>query len=206
VATFIDQWTRDMFARARPRHVHACSRGRVALRVERLERRLLPSTIVWTGAAGDYLWLTPQNWQGSVLPTPADDAVIGSSTTGLPIIVNGFVWVHSVSSNQTIDLPTGGTLTLSAASSQFSNLILDGGLFDPQPEAVLANSLISGPGGLTVQTGWSLSLSGTTVAAPLVNRGTLTVRGSTTGTAINGGLTNLPEPPCAFRGRIAART
>ena len=123
------------------------------LRVERLERRLLPSTILWTGAAGDYLWLTPQNWQGSVLPTPADDAVIGSSTTGLPIIVNGFVWVHSVSSNQTIDLPTGGTLTLSAASSQFSNLILDGGLFDPQPEAVLANSLISGPGGLTVQTG-----------------------------------------------------
>jgi hypothetical protein len=158
----------------------------------RLEDRVVPTTITWSGAAGDNQWLNSQNWQGGVLPTPVDDANIGSSPTGLPIVVNGFVWVHSVSSNQTIDLPGTGTLTLSAATSQFSNLVLDGGLFDPQSEAVLANSQISGPGTLSVQAGRSLALSSTTVAAPLINRGTLVVRGGSSNTTLNGVLTNSP--------------
>ena len=37
-------------------------------------------TIVWTGAAGDYSWQTPGNWDPAQVPGAADDVWLGTSS------------------------------------------------------------------------------------------------------------------------------
>src|SRR5262249_60235840 len=71
---------------------------RTRLRVLRLEDRVTPHSIVWTGGADGRgtNWLDPSNWVDAdidshphVLPGPSDDAVIpdGTAVGGDPVIV-----------------------------------------------------------------------------------------------------------------------
>src|SRR5205823_5279126 len=56
----------------------------------------------------------------------------------------------------------------------------------------VSGQTVSGPGTLTVPSGRSLSLSGTALVAPVINRGTLVARGGNAGSTIGGALTNAP--------------
>jgi hypothetical protein len=51
--------------------------------VRRLEDRTVPSTVTWTGAAGDFNWDTAGNWDSGKLPGPADNVFINQ--TGITI-------------------------------------------------------------------------------------------------------------------------
>src|SRR5262245_49644182 len=103
-------------------------------RLERLEGRAVPATVVWdggpTGNGTD--WLDPVNWQGDVLPGPGDDAQVGP-TGNSPEIVVGATAVRSASSTRAIRL--AGPLTVGAATSSFADLTLAGGTLDAQNNA-----------------------------------------------------------------------
>jgi hypothetical protein len=82
-----------------------------------LEDRWLPSTILWTGDAGDGLWQTAGNWAGGVVPGAADDAVIDDTSPPVTVTLGpaGRVSVQSLTSSK--DFVLAGSLTLTAGSS-----------------------------------------------------------------------------------------
>ena len=96
------------------------------------------------------------------------NAFLAAVTVGDPgpeITLPDSTTVHSA----TIDRPlrmTGGTLTVGAATSHFSDLIQDGGTLTPLDGATLAGSVIEGSGTLTNPTGITLTVADTTVNAP----------------------------------------
>ncbi|HET6429779.1 MAG TPA: hypothetical protein VFJ30_15290 [Phycisphaerae bacterium] len=99
--------------------------------IERLEDRLLLSTVTWIGGAG--AWSNPLNWSGSALPGANDTAVVNNGATVTVdqtvdvldlIVTNGSV---SDGAGQTIrvarDLEVSGTGNLASAGT----LVFDGG-------------------------------------------------------------------------------
>src|SRR6476659_3079235 len=52
---------------------------RLPLSFELLEERIAPTTVTWTGAAGDLNWNTGHNWDSGSTPSSADIAVINQS-------------------------------------------------------------------------------------------------------------------------------
>jgi hypothetical protein len=88
------------------RHFRFRSRRRVTrpfrwrrVRLERLEDRTVPATVVWDGGPSGQgtNWLDPVNWVGDLLPGPSDDAVIGLASQGQPanVTLTGTAAVHS---------------------------------------------------------------------------------------------------------------
>ena len=104
--------------------------------IEALERRVLLSAVVWTGAAGDGQWTTPGNWSAGMLPGPGDDVII--DVAGNPTIILGS-GTQSINSLTTTDpLTIGGATLIIAASSKLKYL------------SVISNGEIQGSGDLTV--------------------------------------------------------
>lgn len=92
------------------------------MRLERLEDRTVPATILWDGGPTGQgtNWLEPVNWVGDMLPGPNDDAVIGPAAPGQPseITLTGATTVHGAT-------VTGVTLRLLNAS--FTGSLVDRG-------------------------------------------------------------------------------
>src|SRR4051794_6118513 len=65
------------------------ARRRFLARLERLEARELLAVIKWDGGANTSNWLDNANWEGDVLPGPADQAGIEDAFAGLTIRVSG---------------------------------------------------------------------------------------------------------------------
>jgi len=121
---------------------------------ERLEERIVLSTIVWdggpTGEGAD--WNDPVNWAGDVLPGPADDAVLGSTGSDPVISLTAATSVNSVTSDR--ELSISAMLTI-ADSSTFN-------------EPVSLSSTLTGDGDATFNDSldWeSGTMSGTGVAS-----------------------------------------
>ena len=54
-------------------------------RIELLEARIAPATLMWNGSAGDGNWFTAQNWDLNVVPGASDTAILDiNSTIDLP--------------------------------------------------------------------------------------------------------------------------
>src|SRR6516225_2637877 len=87
--------------------------------VERLEERLAPSAVSWTGGAGTLNWTDAGNWSTGAVPTSADDVTIGLAVSG-PITVNiGAAANQSINSltDTTASLQvTGGALAVATSS------------------------------------------------------------------------------------------
>src|SRR3954468_7241876 len=77
--------------------------------IERLEHRTLLAAVHWTGAGGDNLWTTPDNWSGNAVPGPLDDVAILVTTNPSVEIDFGDQAINSLVSDGAITL-TGGTL------------------------------------------------------------------------------------------------
>jgi RHS repeat-associated protein len=77
--------------------------------VEQLEERAAPAVVTWTGAAGDGLWSTANNWSSGSVPGNGDDAVITGNVSV----------THSSGSDtiNTLTLGTGATLQITGAST-----------------------------------------------------------------------------------------
>ena len=134
------------------------------LKLEILEERIQPATILWGNSSGGN-WDTASNWVGGVVPGVNDKAVISTTAAATITIQTGdseSVLGLTTAANDTLSI-TGGALT------------------------VAASSIFSGP--LTM-TGGSLTASGT--AATLTANGTTTVSNASL-YATGGGQMSLPE-------------
>src|SRR6516164_2754343 len=89
-------------------------------RLDALEDRWLPSTVVWGGAAGDGLWRTAANWVGGVVPGPADDALIDNTSPAVTVTLTGGAPVSVQSLTSTKDLVVQGSLTVTVGPSSVS--------------------------------------------------------------------------------------
>lgn len=128
----------------------------LALHTQRASAALGTCTVNWTGSFGDGLWVNPNNWNPTRVPTSTDYACSPSTAT---IIVN-----QSVNVVRGVNAPAS-SFTISAGSLELTD--------STQTSAI--NKLTLSGGTLTVDSGDSLSLTAATLTG-----GTLTGAGSST--------------------------
>ena len=134
------------------------------LQVERLEDRVTPATIIWTGAGPNSLWSTPQNWDLGRAPQAGDDIVFGSlalpsnrspvyNLSGSPVFnsitisANGYT-ISALSSTPTIAL--SGPITV---GTNLGNITISSNLNLVPPTSTLQQTI-------TVNSGSYLLISG----------------------------------------------
>jgi hypothetical protein len=152
------------------------------LLLEALEDRLAPAVVTWSGGATGLgtNWNDPANWVGNKLPTAVDDAVIGTSFSGVTISSTSDAAVHSVSSSAGLEVDAG-TFSLGSATSVIdATFTVNGGSLQ------LTGTTFNGLGTLT--NSGDVKVTASTVNTSLSNSGSLQVQlGSST---FNGAFTN----------------
>lgn len=151
--------------------------ARVRLVLERLEDRLAPAAVSWTGNAGTLNWSDKDNWSNNAVPTSSDDVTISKSVSGTIIIGSGSYAVNSLNdTTAALSIAPGGTLSLSAvaATSTFA-----------QAMTVQSGGTLTIGAGANVQIGSSLGVA-------LTDDGTLTFASGDTVT-LNLDLTGAPQ-------------
>src|SRR5262249_5071716 len=93
-------------------------------RLELLEDRALPATILWVCDSGD--WATPTCWDLGRLPEPGDDVVIDRPGDITVIHSQGTSEVRSVTSEEALTL-AGGTLRINSVSVLNGPFLFTGG-------------------------------------------------------------------------------
>ena len=95
----------------------------IAAAVQVLEDRTLLSAVTWVGDNGangdgtDLNWNNPLNWSGGNAPGKADDVTIGAVSSSPITVSGGAVDVHSLNSNNAIEVVENNSLTLEADST-----------------------------------------------------------------------------------------
>jgi hypothetical protein len=162
----------------------------------RLEDRLVPSTVVWSGGpqGTGTLWNDPTNWVGGHVPR-GDDAVIDANFAGITIVANQDVTINSVTSEAALQI-IGGRFVI------FSDSLIDNDVLvsqDPHSE----DATLEFFGTLTVrgaytQTGGTTVLFTTTARTATLDTafvdiqgGLLTGAGTITGDLQNAGTIHL---------------
>lgn len=157
------------------------ARGASRYFVEPLERRVLLSTVFWTGQGSTPSWSDPHNWSTGALPGPSDDAVIsvaGAVTTitfDTASTAQPTQTVNSLSTNQPINF-VSGTFTATNGVQTSANLFLAG--------ATLFKTTLNGTGNLYMSTG---TLDADTLN--LVSFDSVDTTGVQAPVAVDGGLT-----------------
>jgi hypothetical protein len=159
-----------------------------------LEDRLAPAAVSWDGGGGaDTRWANALNWSNNLVPTAADDVTINAGAGVTVIHDTGTDTVNSLQCQSAALLRiTGGSLTLSTASSIDTPLTLAGG-------TLTANDALAVNGTFTFNSG---TLSGTGTVS--VNTFFTWTGGTMTGaghTALNGTST-VSASPAILNGRI----
>ena len=159
------------------------SRGSI---FEALEARIAPAAFTWINPASG-AWATAANWSvvgvdADGIPDADDDVTINPATVGLVVTISTGTQTANTIAVPGIDVLaiTGGTLTISAAST-VSNLTLSGGTLNAGPQLTLTgtsafsgNPTING----TVRNDDTLSIAGDpNLAGTLDNAGTMTNSG-----------------------------
>jgi hypothetical protein len=128
------------------------------LALERLEDRVTPAAVSWTGNGDGLNWSDAHNWSANRLPGPGDDVTINSQTTPVIVHSTGNDLVHSLTSANAL-LLSGGQLSLSAPSAVDNTLLLvnatltDSGGLDVQGLEQSGGNL-NGAGDLTIEQQW----------------------------------------------------
>lgn len=127
------------------------------LAAEALEKRVLLATVTWDGGAGSSNWLQPENWTGDVVPSAADDVVIG---LGFNVELNTVSPpVRSLLSESPLTLRSGGVLELAEASETRAPLTLINGTLKGSGDLRASGGIVSnsatilGTGSLTLPSG-----------------------------------------------------
>lgn len=92
-----------------------------------LEPRTLLAAVAWTGAAGDSLWSTPENWSGNTLPVNGDDVTIADAAANPTIrFTRGDLRLASLTLRESLTI-SGGALRLSGDARILAPLNVMGG-------------------------------------------------------------------------------
>ena len=173
--------------------------------IQLLERRVVPSTVTWTGGGGNTNWDTAANWSGGVVPSAGSDVVIAVSSG---TAVNGSgnaAQINSLTLNSgrltlQSDLLVINGITVSSGAillgGNYHTLTTNGNLngkgtidltndtlkltsslteTTSTPTLVLSGSTLKGAGTLTISAGITQNVSSSAFNIPLVNQGNLLV-------------------------------
>jgi len=151
---------------------------------EQFESRQLLSTLTWTGNGSSDSFNDPLNWVVTAgddlgatrVPTSADDAIINAASNRSRVQVTGAsASVHSISSADGIGKPfevlSGYTLTIAAASTFQSTLLIGGG-------TITGNGVVTVVGAMTWN-GGTIMDSDSAISTVFNVNGGLTLSGST---------------------------
>lgn len=167
---------------ARPSRIQQRRRFSCRPELVRLEDRLAPATVNWTGMGGDPLWNNARNWDLHV-PGSGDDAVIGPDFSGQTITSSGTITVRSVTSAANLEI-TGGSFSLGATTSLMNaDLLVEAGSLQ------LTGTTLNGSGTLTNAGNVDVQMS--TVNVAIHNQGFL--RADSVSSTINGDIINLAD-------------
>jgi hypothetical protein len=152
------------------------------LRLERLEDRITPSTVNWTGAAGDNNWGTVGNWDTPHLPGQSDDVVI-NKPGAVVLYQGGTTTVKSITDYDTLKVESGSLTTTNNVQQNNGTLQVDGGTLSGGTGIGVSSGTLNYNGGMlsgTVTLGSSaLDIgSGGTGAASFVLEGSDTLSGN----------------------------
>jgi RHS repeat-associated protein len=146
---------------------------KAGLHLERLEDRLAPATVVWTGGAGGAgtNWFDPANWAGGQLPGSADDAQVGPAFAGRTIaIAGGSATVHSLSCAANVVLGGaffgGNTLNVAAASTIQGTLTLVPSANPTGAGSLTVNGVLTWTDGTMSGTGATTAAGGLVLGGP----------------------------------------
>jgi hypothetical protein len=127
-------------------------------RLERLEERLTPDAVSWTGGGDGVSWGDARNWSTATrLPGAADDVTIDAPGT-VVLHASGTDSVRSLQSDSTL-LLSGGSLALAADSAISGTVVLNGGSLSAAGPLALGGleqtaGTLSGAGTVTIQGQW----------------------------------------------------
>jgi hypothetical protein len=164
VRSLLRRWM-NLVSRPVPRGRHARRTGapRCRPRVEVLEDRWLPSTILWNGNGGDGLWRTGANWVGGFVPGLGDDAVIDDTSPPVTVTVSdgvGPILVRSLTDTKPFVINAAVSFTVAAGPSSVS------GPFTVRPGATLTARGAFTATGSTLIGGANLFAAGGTLSLP----------------------------------------
>ena len=151
----------------------------LATTAEWLEDRCLLVTIAWDGGVSGTgtNWNAAANWVGDVLPGSGDDAQIGAGFTGITYATDTRT-IRSLTTSSDVTISSGAlTILVNSTFNAAVNISQTGNL-------TLGGLTVGGIGSLT--NAGTLSIDGSTIAAPLVNQNLLVVTHTST---ISGTLT-----------------
>jgi hypothetical protein len=145
------------------------------------------AAISFTGASGGN-WNVAANWSGGALPTSSDSVTIAGKTVIIgngDNVVAGCVAVQNsgVSTVGTLNILTGGTLTISSTTANTSNLIIHGGVVNNQGTLSIITKSGSNAANVILS---STSGSSSKLPSTLINTGNLTLDASLGGTTATG--------------------
>ena len=167
--------------------------------MELLETRCLLAG-VWDGGGATDDWNDPLNWDDNVLPTFADDVVIGASFAADTITSNNDVTINSLTTEAELAI-SGGTFTI-LANSTINNAVA----VSATGTLTLDTLTLGGSGTLTNSA--TVNLLGSTITTALSNQGLLLVKADGGASAIDGTLTTNGNSTIRVRadGNVGAAT
>jgi|GEM_PF-1621692 hypothetical protein len=142
---------------------------------EILERRLLLSTVNWTGAGDGVNWTDPNNWSTHSTPGTSDDVIISAAGNPTIQLALGTQSVNSVTSSDPINV-AGATLQV-ATRFQFSANVFLGAA------GTIKGGTITGTGGAELVPGSNSDNPGT-LDGVTIDTGTVVDRAAADGTAV----------------------
>jgi hypothetical protein len=151
--------------------------------LEQVEDRLLPANIVWSGAVSS-TWSVPGNWQGGLVPGPADRAAFDTSAANRTAVVdaNYSGTVGGLSSSWPGQIVLDRALSVSADFLLAQGTITGSGLLTLNGTSRWEDGTLSGAGTTVVPADGSLTLSGPAYKylsqRMLSNAGTITWTGT----------------------------
>src|SRR5438105_566646 len=152
------------------------SSRRPRLSLERLDGRIAPATLTWTGAVST-LWSDPGNWQGGAVPANGDTLVFPSVGVTNRTTTDDIASLTTLAGVQ-LDMGQSGRLffyypvTLTGASRWASGAIYPGGAFYP------GGVTVTNAGALTLDNATTVGLEPGDVLSTFANAGTIIHRGA----------------------------
>jgi RHS repeat-associated protein len=135
--------------------------NRRTMQLERLEERVVLSTVSWDGGGGDNLWSNPDNWSGNQLPGAGDEVTIAADGDITILHDVGASEVSSLSIEENLEV-RNSTLNVSGDFAVSSGSWLSS--VGTGAEIVAAGTSVVNGVDLYAQAGGSIVLSGATVA------------------------------------------